>query len=758
MTVSHLFRLFLLFLACHAGPAILRPAFALDIEYAGRIVRREILALYDSRHEKTPQTTRIHQIAEMPLNWLGYKVTYVDVNGTLPALSEMGRYRGVFTWFIEPMRSPESYLTWLDQVTAAGTRYAFFAEMAPPEPPNSTALATRILARIGLNPRNQFISVTHKASITTQDKSMAGFERPIDKALPDFRVFSAIPGKSTVHLAARAPSRAGEFDAALITTSPAGGFVSDEYTIFYESNTEKMQWTVNPFLFFKKVFGDDRFPVPDVTTLAGRRMYFSHVDGDGWNNVSEVEGYREAQVFSADVIRREIIEPYPDLAVSVGVIAGDVIPDLGGTLVGRDIARKIYALPQVEVASHTYSHPFKWIFFEDYDRGAEEDLIEKAARPTASLADQMRSLIFRAAGKTMTADKTNKYIAGSSTLPRTYLKDPFDVTKEVQGALSVAESLAPPGKKAKIYLWSGDTTPFEAAIAATRAAGVRNINGGDSRLDREYPSVVFVPPISRPVGKERQIFAVNSNENTYTNDWLGPYYGFFMLENTLNNTEVPRRLKPFNLYYHMYSGEKSSALASIKHFVELARRSNVIPVTAARYAAIADDFFGVQIEQVDSSAWTVANRGTLSTVRFDDAELLEVDSGRSTGVLGSNRHQGSLYIALDPAVDRAVIAVRARSEAGRQLSTDQTASLVESRWSISNRTDNPCGFQILAQGYGPGAMTWSTIAGRAFRISVERQGNLLAQEVRWADARGLISLSIDQDALEPLAIRFDCHE
>ena len=246
-------RLILIFLASLAGPFTVRPADALDIEYAGRLVRREILALYDSRHEKTPQTTRIHQLAEMPLNWLGYKVSYIDVNGTLPTVSDMSRYRGLLTWFIEPLRTVEPYLSWLDQVTAAGTKYAFFAEMAPPELPNSTALATRILGRLGLSPVNQFVSVTHKASVTVNDKTMAGFERPLDKALPDFRVFNAIPGKSTVHLAVRAPGRNGDQEAALITTSPAGGYASDEYTIQYEHNTEKMQWTVNPFLFFKKV-------------------------------------------------------------------------------------------------------------------------------------------------------------------------------------------------------------------------------------------------------------------------------------------------------------------------------------------------------------------------------------------------------------------------------------------------------------------------------------------------------------------------
>ena len=66
---------------------------------------------------------------------------------------------------------------------------------------------------------------------------------------------------------------------------------------------------------------------------------------------------------------------------------------------------------------------------------------------------------------------------------------------EVLGALKFSEQFAPAGKRAKLYLWSGDTTPFAAALAATRAAGVRNMNGGDSRFDSEYPSVAYVPPL-----------------------------------------------------------------------------------------------------------------------------------------------------------------------------------------------------------------------------------------------------------------------
>jgi polysaccharide biosynthesis protein PelA len=733
------------------GPA----AHALDIEFSGRTVRREILALYDSQHEKSPQTTRVHLFAEMPLNWLGYKITYVDINGPLPEVANLNQYRGILTWFVEPMQRAERYLEWLDKATAQGVRYVFIAEVAPPVMAANQPQLVRILGRLGLRPSSQYVNVTHAAKITTSNPEMVGFERPLDKALPDFRALTVIPEKSTVHLAIRAPVRFGGETAALITTNAAGGYIADEYSIYFEPNTDRVRWTANPFLFFKLAYGDERFPVPDVTTLSGRRIYFSHIDGDGWNNVSQVEGFREQQLTSAEVARRELIGAYPDLPVSVGVIAGDIMPALGGTAAGADIARKLYALPQVEVASHTYTHPFNWAFFEAYDRATEAGMIDKAYKPDRSLGDRVRSVVFKTTGL---ADKS-KYMAGGSDLPRSYLKEPFDLQKEVQGALTVAEQLAPPGKKAKLYLWSGNTTPFEGAIKATRDAGVRNLNGGDSRLDKEFPSIFYVPPIGRPVGKQRQIYAAASNENTYTNDWTGPFYGFFMLEQTWANTERPRRLKPMNLYYHMYVAERAGALAAVKHFLETARSSEVIPVAASDYAAIADDFYGVELEQVDLFSWAVTNRGAVQTMRFDTADQLSVDFAKSRGVLGANRHERSLYVTLDPAVARPIISLRARTDEASATPEPgaPVASLISSRWNLSNRIETTCGFTVNVQGFGAGDMTWATLPGRGFRVTVERLGQKLSEQIHWADPAGKLALRLETGALEPLAVRFDCH-
>src|SRR5271166_4683347 len=62
-------------------------------------VRREILAVYDSREEPRPDQTRIHRFAEMPLNHLGFVLSYWDVNAGMPTAERSSKVRGVITWF-----------------------------------------------------------------------------------------------------------------------------------------------------------------------------------------------------------------------------------------------------------------------------------------------------------------------------------------------------------------------------------------------------------------------------------------------------------------------------------------------------------------------------------------------------------------------------------------------------------------------------------------------------------------------------------
>ena len=198
--------------------------------------------------------------------------------------------------------------------------------------------------------------------------------------------------------------------------------------------------------------------------------------------------------------------------------------------------------------------------------------------------------------------------------------------------------------------------------------------------------------------------------------------------------------------------------------LQLARRSEVIPIDASQYAGMADDYFATVIVQTGLFQWTIKNRGTLATVRFDDASQLAIDSGQSVGVLGSNRHQDALYVSLDPAVAEPVVALRSRAgataEAANQARADNEPllSLVDARWQLSRRTVAGCAQTMTAQGYGPGDLTFEGKTNTAFRVILSRAGQTLAEEIRWTGADGRLSLHYAVDALEPLDLRFECHE
>ncbi len=108
-------------------------------------------------------------------------------------------------------------------------------------------------------------------------------------------------------------------------------------------------------------------------------------------------------------------------------------------------------------------------------------------------------------------------------------------------------------------------------LIATDAAGVLNMNGGDTLITRADPSLTRVAPLGIPRGRHYQVYAPNQNENVYTELWRGPYYGYERVIETFELTELPRRLKPVNIYYHAYSATKTASLAALSTFLTTAR-------------------------------------------------------------------------------------------------------------------------------------------------------------------------------------------
>ncbi len=535
---------------------------------APRHVPRTILALYDSRYDPEPRSLLLHQIAEMPLNHLGLLVRYHDINTPLPSVQSMEDVRGILTWFrSEEMADPIGFLAWADRALDSGKRFVVIGGIGAGADLKGTLTPAvhlhRFWSKLGLHTDDEWTRITYDWEISVKDPRMLEFERRLTGVLPPFPRVRKVDSRVRSYLVV---SRRGDPASAshLVTVGPSGGHAADGY--FQLATTEgaqrRRQWYVNPFEFFREAFATDSLPKPDTTTLSGRRIFYSHVDGDGWRNRTELTEYRKERTSSAEVIFKEVLLRYPDLPVTIAPIAGDLDPAWHGNAETLRVARQMLALPHVEAGSHTYGHPLDWAYF---DRKVE------APAPTDvglldSLLGWVRGLTTAYAAPTGMQhgernpldDEDSRAERGIHTTPRSYNVEPFDLDLEIAGSISFINSLLPPGKRVQVLQWSGNTTPYEAAIAASRAAGVRNLNGGDTRFDAEFPSYAWVAPVGRQVGSAWQVYASNSNENTYTDLWTDRFFAFKFLTATLKNTESPRRVTAHNIYFHMYLGREAA--------------------------------------------------------------------------------------------------------------------------------------------------------------------------------------------------------
>ena len=417
----------------------------------------------------------------------------------------------------------------------------------------------------------------------------------------------------------------------------------------------RSQWLVNPFAVFERVLNNGPRPIPDTTTVSGRRLYFSHVDGDGWNDSVEMERYKNSLLPAASVVERELIAPYPDLPVTVGLISSDLEFAYDNGKKAAEAARRIFALPQVEVASHTATAPQVWADFETHSSIKDDGAADSAPMQAEGGADWFFA-VTDALGITKTQTDTRRIV--SSLQDGGDLHKRFSLSSEITGSARKASELAPAGKRAAILTWTGDAKPFESAIRATRRAGMRNLNGGGARLDSSYPSITYVTPLARQVGDEHQIYSVNAGDNSYTGGASGSLGGFARLAENWDATAKPRRLKGAHLYYHVYSAKKQASLSTIKRLLDKARAERHAYIKASEYASIADGFFKVSIENSGPMTWKVSKRDGLQTWRLDSPGSLIIDTSSSLGVVGSTSYGGSLYVALDFAVADAVISLR----------------------------------------------------------------------------------------------------
>lgn len=650
----------------------------------GTPVARTIVAVTDWKAQKVDfRLTALVRMGLLPLNHLGLRPSLHDVTD-LPDLDTIADIAGVVIWLeVVTASDPATVYPWLARARDRGVPVLVLGDLPDPAGAVDQGMVADTLARIGFVNDGQWSSVTFDTKVIKADKTMVGFEAALTPPIPPFNLIRPTAGTDSFLVVRRGDG--GESH--LVLAGPGGGFVAPGY-VFFTDGMGGTRWYINPFALFARVFALAGQPRPDPTTLAGRRVYYSHIDGDGWRNRTDIAEYEGRPAMAADVIYERVIRPTPDLPVSVAPIAADLDPAWVGDDRAQAICRELFALAQVEPASHTFSHPFDWHFFADYTP-AKEKPFEKiyAAQEAGHYVQQVD------------AD-------GGYTAPRAYGNQPFSLARNIGGAAKYISRFAPADKPVKLLQWSGDCLPFPAAMDQCVADGLANINGGDSRFDREFPSYSTVAPFGVPLGDGWQIYASNSNENTYTDDWTDRFFGFRDLVETWKNTESPRRVQAMNLYYHMYSGTRTASLKALLDNLAFAGKQPIHPVATDHYSDMVRGFFTATLHR-EGAGWRIRDRGRLQTLRFDDGG--HVDWTASQGVIGSVRTNGSLYVALDAAADAPLVV----------LATAETPApwpvLESGRWQVW-RVD-PGGYTARARGHGPGDLVWRVPRGGAWRLT-----------------------------------------
>ncbi|MFH1653658.1 MAG: hypothetical protein ABIE74_06345 [Pseudomonadota bacterium] len=564
----------------------------------GAPVNRNILAVIDGSEIREDFDNRIFKWAEMPLNYLGFKVDYVDVSKHLPTDQEMTKYFGIISWFTDnQLKGAADYANWLTKQLGKGKKllilddFGFDADEKNKPTPEAVMDKFFNAFRISFD-GSETTNSPLLIEITYNDPKMTEFERPLKGELTNFENLKVLDKNAKVYLKLKRKDNGIKCDAVFVHSK--GGFVLTDYAAYLNPGDYQSRWKINPFIFFKEVFKAD-FPKPDSTTLNGMRLFYSQIDGDGIRNMS----YTDKKTPCGELVFDQLMTKY-NLPITASIVVGDILMSVGGEKERlTSTIKKMFKLPNVEPASHGWAHPYTW----------------------------------RLGDKSSMGMRTTGY--------------KYTPQNEIGNALDyINKNLVPPDKKAKILLWTGDCEPDYGALKYVYDHNIYDLNGGDTRFDDHFPSYTYVAPIFRNVDGLRQHLASASNEIPYTNEWTGPYYGIKFVINTFKNTERPIRLTPVDVYYHFYVMEYQEAIDAIKSAYEWSLTQEIAPVFTSEYVQIANGFLSTNINKLSPTNWLITDNNNLMTIRFDNNKSY-VDLAKSQGVLGFLHYQNSLYVHLD---------------------------------------------------------------------------------------------------------------
>ncbi|WP_167554534.1 bifunctional glycoside hydrolase 114/ polysaccharide deacetylase family protein [Legionella israelensis] len=556
------------------------------------VIPRKILLLY--QHDplvagKPVNFIKAFDYAAFPLQYMGFIPELQRADSSLPEGVLTDRYAGVIAWFDKPVIKQHKIVgNWLKQQIKNGLPIVFMQNFGLP-------LDASLLNLLSLNARKETQKID-KVFIRHQDP-IAHYEIMPQPLPSDFQSLTVKTGRALLSLSAN-----GKQEDAIALT-PWGGYVLAPFDIVVLSNAQS-RWVINPFVFFHKALRLPEIPIPDVTSASGRRILTVHIDGDAF--ISRVPWLEKK--YTGDVLYEQILKRYP-VPTTVSLIQREFellqpYPALQKHMMA--VAKNIFSLPWVDIATHTYSHPLQW----------------------------------------------GKLVEGQSNMP--YLSYPsknyqFNYEKEITGsARFINQNLAPPNKKVRAVFWSGDANLREKPLQIAYQNHLKNINGMAKIYLKSSLSATNLGAFGVFLGPYFHIFSPIPNDYEYTSQWTPPLYRFQNVIHTFELTDKPHRYKPISIYYHFYSAVDQGALRALKRIYQWALQQQSIPLQIVDYISKVTDFNHTIIARpIDSphKQWLITNNKSLNEFRRPLSDE-KPDIDKSRNVAGYTTHNKDYYIHL----------------------------------------------------------------------------------------------------------------
>jgi hypothetical protein len=246
-----------------------------------KVVKREVLTIIDE--DKIDRIlSSAHQYGAMPLEYMGYIQDIHNVTDPLADVDYVAtRYAGVVVWLSTDIKEFDQLYTWVLELIQKGVKVSFAA--------NFGFIADGLLLnQLGIQTSDGDPSVKNKKHITHRD-AMMGYE--IEPQINDSTLYLHPMHPKKPLLTYEDEKGANSTPAAIM---PWGGYaVFGSFLFEYGDNN---LWIIDPFAYFKQSLDLKTLPVPDVTTHNGRRIFFTHIDGDGIMNAFETDPQRYLEI------------------------------------------------------------------------------------------------------------------------------------------------------------------------------------------------------------------------------------------------------------------------------------------------------------------------------------------------------------------------------------------------------------------------------------------------------------------------------